>query len=183
MLPLVHSIESHAFHIKEHDVSNRLDEPKLRAAGLDPSPLYGELKRGRSVTAGGRTYEPRDYMLEPVFGRKVIIAGDNAEPAVLGAYLGGLDLLVHECTYTQEVYDALGEKLLHTTARDLGLAAEAKGVRCVIATHISPRYGRSGAHPLSEIENEIKAAYRGSVFIAEDFDVYTLRRDGTVERK
>jgi len=181
VLPLVHSIESYAFHIKENDVSNRLDEPKLRAAGLEPSPLYGELKKGRWVEANGRTYEPQDFMLEPVIGRRVIIAGDNADPSVMGDYLEGLDLLVHECTYTQEVYDALGGELLHTTARDLGLAAEAKGVRNVIATHISPRYGPHGPHTVREIEAEIRTHFGGSVYVAEDFDVYTLRRSGTVE--
>lgn len=182
VLPLVHSIESFAFHIKEHDVSNRLDEPKLRAAGLEPSPLYGELKQGRSVEVNDRIYDPQEYMLEPVIGRSLIIAGDNAEPAVMGDYLEGLDLLVHESTYTQEVFDALKEKTLHTTARALGAAAEAKGVRNVIATHISPRYGKSGKHAVSEIEAEIRAQYGGSVFIAGDFDVYTLHRDGAVEK-
>ena len=182
VLPLVHSIESHAFYLKEHDVSNRLDEPKLRAAGLEPSPLYGELKKGRSVTVNGTTYDPRDYMLDPVRGRSVVIAGDNAEPAVLGEALEGLDLLVHECTYTQEVYDALKEKQLHTTARDLGRAAQAHGVRNVIATHISPRFGKSGTYSIEAIRDEIGRAYTGRVFIAEDFDVYTLRRDGTVEK-
>jgi ribonuclease Z len=182
VLPLVHSVESHAFHIKEHDVSNRLDEPKLRAAGLEPSPRYGELKKGRRVEIDGTTYEPRDYMLEPVISRRIIIAGDNAEPAVLGDYLNGLNLLVHESTYTQEVYDGLKEKLLHTTARDLGLAAQAHGVHNVIATHISPRYGGSGKHSVGEIEAEIRARYEGNVFIAEDFAAYALRRDGAVEK-
>jgi len=183
VLPLVHSVESFAFYIREHDVTDRLDEPKLRAAGLEPSPLYGELKRGRTVTVGEKVFEPAGYMLDPVVGRKIIIAGDNAEPSVLGEALEGLDLLVHECTYTQEVYDALGEQLLHTTARDLGSAAEAKGVHNVIATHISPRYGKNGTHSVESIRHEIGTQYGGRIFVADDFDVYTLRRDGIVEQK
>jgi ribonuclease Z len=182
VLPLVHSIESFAFYLRENDISNKLDESKLRADGLVPSPLYGELKAGRSVTFEGRIYEPEAYMLESVIGRKAIIAGDNAEPGVLGSALEGVDLLVHECTYTQEVYDALGEKLLHTTARDLGRAAQASGVRNVIATHISPRYGPHGPHSVEAIEDEIKEHYGGGIFIAEDFDVYTLPRQGIVEK-
>jgi ribonuclease Z len=180
VLPLVHSIESHAFHLKENDISNRLDEPKLRAAGLEPSPFYGELKQGRSVTVSGKVYEPEAYRLDPVIGRRVIIAGDNAEPAALGHYLEGVDLLVHECTYTQEVYDALGEKLLHTTALELGRAAQERGVKNLIATHISPRYGKSGKHTVAALQREVEIDYRGTLFIADDFDVYTLRRDGTL---
>jgi ribonuclease Z len=182
VLPLVHSIESFAFHLKENDISNRLDEAKLRADGLEPSPLYGELKAGRSVTCEGRVYEPEAYLRDPLVGRTLIIAGDNAEPGVLGSALEGVDLLVHECTYTQEVYDALGKKLLHTTARDLGRAAQAGGVKNVIATHISPRYGPHGTHSVEAIRDEIREQYAGGVFIAEDFDVYTLARQGIVKK-
>jgi len=183
VLPLVHSIESHAFLIKEHDTANRLDEAKLRAHGLEPSPLYGELKRGLTVTAEGRVYEPQEYMLEPVRGRSLLIAGDNAEPSVLGAALEGLDLLVHECTYTQAIYDSLVEKQLHTTARDLGRAAGAFSIGGLIATHISPRFGRGGPHELAEIEQEIRSSYNGPLFIAEDFDVFRLGRDRRIARE
>lgn len=183
VIPLVHSKPSHAFFIKEYDVSNRLDEAKLRADGLEPSPLYGELKRGRPVAQNGRNYLPADYMLVPTPGRKLIIAGDNAEPSVMGGALDDLDLLVHECTYTQAVYDGLREKQLHTTAQALGTVARERGVRNVIATHISPRFGKSGAYTTDEILGEIGAAYGGPVFIAEDFDVFTLERGGTLRRE
>ena len=98
VLPLVHSIESFAFYIKENDISNKLNEKKLRAIGLEPSPLYGELKRGRSITFQGKKLEPKVFMLDPILGRSLIIAGDNSRPDVLGRYLENLDLLVHECT-------------------------------------------------------------------------------------
>lgn len=178
VLPLVHSMESFAFHLKEHDISNRLDEPKLRAAGLEPSPLYGELKRGRRVKFGGKVFEPADYMLEPLIGRRVIIAGDNADPEVLGTYLKQLDLLVHECTYTQAVYDGLKKKLLHTTALQLGRTAEVYGVKNLIATHISARYGPDGPYGTEALTEEIGRNYKGRFFIANDFDVFELQRNG-----
>ncbi|MEE8588342.1 MAG: MBL fold metallo-hydrolase, partial [Sulfurimonadaceae bacterium] len=126
VLPLVHSKESFAFYIKENDITDRLNEEKLRALGLEPSPLYGELKRGESITFQGKALDPKAYMLEPVIGRSLIIAGDNSTPEVLGSYLKDLDLLVHECTYTQEVYDNLAKKVLHTTAKELGITAQEK---------------------------------------------------------
>ncbi len=178
VLPLLHSVESFAFHLKEHDISNRLDEPKLRAAGLEPSPLYGELKRGRQVAFGGKVFEPADYMLAPRPGRRIIVAGDNADPAVLGDDLNDLDLLVHECTYTQTVYDALKQKLLHTTALQLGKTAQRFGVKNLIATHISARYGRDGIEAIAE---EIGRYYKGRFFIANDFDRFGLHR-GVVKK-
>ena len=47
---------------------------------------------------------------------------------ILGKYLDEIDLLVHECTYTQEDYDRLQVKVLHTTAKELGVIAQKRGI-------------------------------------------------------
>ena len=182
VLPLVHSVESVAFYIKENDTSNKLDEEKLRAVGLEPSPLYGELKKGRSIVFEGKKLEPGAFMLEPVPGRSLIIAGDNSQPDILGSYLENLDLLVHECTYTQAVYDHLPEKVLHTTAKELGKAAEKRHVKNLIATHINPRYSKHSRLDVKEVYDEIKASYKDKLFIANDFDKYMLGRDRIVQK-
>jgi len=177
VLPLRHSIESHAFYIKENDISNKLNEEKLRAAGLEPSYLYGEIKKGKNIIFQGRRLESKLFMLEPIPGRSLIIAGDNSNPDTLGKYLDNLDLLVHECTYTQDVYDSLPKKILHTTSKDLGKTAEKRQVKNLIANHISPRYNKNSKVNVEMIYNEIKHNYKGRVFIANDLDVYTLSRD------
>ena len=182
VLPLVHSVESFAFYIKENDISNRLDEEKLRAIGLEPSPPYGELKKGRSITFKGEKLEPMVFMLDPILGRTLIIAGDNSTPDILGKYLEDLDLLVHECTYTQETYDNLPVKVLHTTAKDLGIAVQATHVKNLIANHINPRYNKNSTMGVEMIYDEIKCAYEGKLFIANDFDVYHLGRDSVIEK-
>ena len=115
-------------------------------------------------------------------GRSLTIAGDNSRPTVLGEYLNDLDLLVHECTYTQEVYDNLPEKVLHTTAKDLGEAAEEKHVKNLIATHINPRYSKNSKLGVEVVYDEIRQSYSGNLFIANDFDVYTLGRDRVVRK-
>ena len=172
ILPLHHSIASCAFYIKEYTVSNRLNEQKLQSAGVPPSPLYGELKQGRSVQFEGKTYKPEDYILEPVEGRSLIIAGDNSEPEIMGDYLNGLDLLIHECTYTQEVYEHLPVKILHTTAKSLGKSAHRHHIKNLIATHISPRYRNSGKYTIDMIKDEIIENYNGNLWIAEDLQRY-----------
>ncbi len=182
VLPLVHSIESFAFYIKENDTCNKLDEKKLRETGLEPSPLYGELKKGRSIIFQGKKLEPADFMLEPVTGRSLIIAGDNSKPDVLGSYMQNIDLLIHECTYTQGTYDNLAKKVLHTTAKELAEAAQKRHVKNLIATHINPRYRDTGSMGIEDIRSEIAHGYKGVFFIADDFDVYYLSRDGVVEK-
>jgi len=182
ILTLEHSIESFAFYMKEKDITNKLNEEKLRSIGLEPSPLYGELQKGNCITFQGRKLEPKAYMHPPVKGRRLIIAGDNRKPDILGRYLEEIDLLVHECTYTQKDYDHLQVKVLHTTAKDLGEAAQERDVRNLIATHINPRYRNYGTDGVDSVYREIKQYYKGRVFIANDLDLYRLSKDGMVEK-
>ena len=183
VLPLVHSVESFAYSIKEHDITNRLNEAKLRQEGLEPSPLYGQLKRGNNILHHGKEFIANEYMLCPVPGRKIIIAGDNSEPDILGEHLNNLDLLVHESTYTQEVYDALLTKFLHTTAKKLGKAAQKHHVKNLIATHISARYSQGSSYNTQMICDEIKSSYKGNCFVANDFDIFYLFRNGVLEKQ
>ncbi len=177
ILALKHSIESFAFYIKENDISNKLDERKLRAIGLEPSPLYGEIKKGKQVYHNNMALNPTDYMLSPILGRKVIIAGDNSEPEILNGYLDNLDLLIHETTYTQKAYDNLAKKVLHTTAKKLGITAQKHHIKNLIATHISARYKPCEILGSTEIFEELKSKYRGNLFVANDFDIFYLDRE------
>ena len=177
ILPLVHSKDSSAFYIKENDIGNKLDEEKLRKVGLKPSSLYGELKRGKSITFQGKKLDPKEFMLKPIIGRSLIIAGDNSKPDILDKYLENLDLLVHECTYTQEVYDNLLKKVMHTTAKDLGIAAQKKSMKNLIVNHINPRYNKNSTLDVDTIYNEIRCNYDGTLFVANDFDVFYLNRE------
>lgn len=180
ILPLIHSKESHAFYIKENDICNKLNEEKLRAIGMEPSPLYGELKKGNNIVFAGKKINPKEFMLDPVFGRSLIIAGDNSMPDILGEYLDDLDLLVHECTYTQDVFDNLAKKVEHTTAKDLGITAQKKHIKNLIANHINPRYNKGNTLDVMDVYAEIKSNFKGNVYLANDFDVYYLNRNRTI---
>lgn len=182
VLTLEHSVESYAFYIKENEITNKIDEEKLRAIGLEPSRLYGELQRGNSVIFQGKELKAEDYTLQPIPGRSIIIAGDNSRPDILGEYLEDIDLLVHECTYTQADYDHLQVKILHTTAKELGIEAQKRGIKNLIASHINPRYNKNSAEGVEVIYNEIEHYYNGRLFIADDFDVYYLDRDSVLKK-
>lgn len=182
VLPLIHSKESSAFYIKENDISNKFDKRKLNEVGLEPSALLGELKRGNSIIFNGEKLEPKRFMLDTIQGRSLIIAGDNSKPDILGKYLHNLDLLVHECTFTQEVYDKMEKKVLHTTAKDLGIAVQEKGVKNLIANHINPRYNKNSQYSVDMIYEEIKNSYDGVFFVANDFDIFYLSREKSIKR-
>ena len=182
VLALEHSVESFAFHIKENDITNKINEKKLRELGIEPSSLYGELQRGNSVIFQGKELDPKDFILEPIQGRSLIIAGDNHNPDIMRKYLENIDLLVHECTYTQEDYDHLQVKVLHTTAKELGTVAQKRDVKNLIASHINPRYNKNSSEGVEVIYDEIAQYYKGRVFIADDFEVYSLGRDTIVKK-
>lgn len=182
VLALNHSVESFAFYIKENDIANKINESKLRAIGVEPSALYGELQRGNKIIFRGKELDPKNFTLEPISGRSLIIAGDNCRPDILGSYLEGVDLLVHECTYTQADYDKLQVKVLHTTAKELGEVAQKRGVKNLIASHINPRYNKSSTMGVEVVYNEIKDHYEGKLFIPDDFDVYRLDRESVIEK-
>ncbi|MEF9929764.1 MAG: hypothetical protein RR804_18250, partial [Massilia sp.] len=59
--------------------------------------------------------------------------------------------------------------------------AQADGVRNLVLTHFSPRYQEGGAMPLSLIDDEARAHYRGNLLLARDLDHYVLDRSGVLE--
>ncbi|WP_373031895.1 MBL fold metallo-hydrolase [Sulfurovum sp.] len=182
VLALEHSVESFAFYIKENDITNKINEKKLRAMGLEPSALYGKLQKGNNIILQGKELKAVDFTLEPIPGRSLIIAGDNCRPDILGRYLEEIDLLVHECTYTQEDYDHLQVKIMHTTAKELGMVVQKRSVKNLIASHINPRYNKNSTEGVEVLYNEIKHNYKGRLFIANDFDIYRLGRNSIVEK-
>jgi ribonuclease Z len=170
VLPLMHSVETFAYYIKENDISNKINQEKLINDGLKPCALYGEIKKGKDVEFNGKKYLAKDYLLEPILGQKVIIAGDNANPEILCPYLENLDLLIHESTYTQEIFDNMQTKYMHTTAKNLAIVSQKYNVKNLIATHISPRFTTN-----EPILDEIKQYYSYNAFVANDFNEFELK--------
>lgn len=181
VVKLDHSIESYAYVLKERPKSAKLNEEALREFGLKPSKLYGELKKGKKVVLeDGRVIDGKDYLLDPTEGRVIIIAGDNADPSLLERWMKKADLLIHESTFTQKVFDNLPVKLKHTTAKSLGFWAQKAKVKNLIATHISARYSPFKSDKelsIFDMERELKEYFKGKVFIAKDLDTFYLNRD------
>ncbi|GAX87019.1 ribonuclease Z [Lebetimonas natsushimae] len=170
VLPLMHSVECFAYYIKENDKSNKINQEKLIKDGLNPCALYGDIKKGKDVEFNGKKYKAKDYLLEPILGQKVIISGDNAEPEILCPYLENLDLLIHESTYIQDIFDNMETKYMHTTAKNLAVISQKYNIKNLIATHVSPRFTTN-----EPILNEIKQYYNGNAFVANDFDEFELK--------
>ncbi|MEA3352635.1 MAG: ribonuclease Z [Campylobacterota bacterium] len=179
-LPLDHSVTSFAYCFFENATSGNIDTKALEDIGIKPSKLYGEIKKGKNITLpNGQKLKAQKYLLDPTRGRNVIISGDNCNPELITKHIKNIDLLIHEATYTQEIFDNLKKKVKHTTAKALAKAAQKGDVKTLIATHISPRYTTypdKSKKDIAVLDKEIKDNFKGRYFIANDFDTFTVDR-------
>ncbi|WP_281950866.1 ribonuclease Z [Nitrosophilus kaiyonis] len=182
-LLLSHSIPTFSYTIIEKDHVGKLNVEKLLQDGIKPGPIYKEIKNRSKVYYEGKVIESKDYLEKPKKGRVVIIAGDNDNPFLFDEIkrrFKYIDLLIHEATYTQDVYDSLGVKIKHSTAKNVAIAAENLNIKNLILTHFSPRYTESHdkqKHNIKEILEEAKKYYKNRLFLANDFDIYELTID------
>jgi len=182
-LPLTHRVMSFAWSMHERDRPGRFDVEAARAAGVPDGPLFGQLQRGDEVElADGRRVDPADLSGPPRRGRRIVVAGDNSAPVELLDRTDGADVLVHEATYTEPVLATLDEDYGHSTAARVAIAAQDSGVRNLILTHFSPRFGPSGssaALTIDDVGAEARQHFDGGLHLANDLDRIAISHDGT----
>lgn len=105
--------------------------PPTRVGGVD---LHWRLQNHPGGSLGWR--------LETAAGRMAYITDLTADPddAEAIAFLRGVDLLIHECNFPDELAD-LAAKTGHSTASAVGKVAAAAGVGQLVITHLDPVAG------------------------------------------
>ncbi|MBT2285648.1 ribonuclease Z [Paenibacillus polymyxa] len=137
---LEHRIDSYGYRITEKDRPGSLDPAKLAEYGLKPGPLFGQLKRGETITLdNGDSLRPEDVLGAPKRGMVITILGDtrpcdNVQPLSINA-----DVLVHEATFMHDLADTAHE-YYHSTSKQAAEAARSANVGQLIMTHFSSRY-------------------------------------------
>lgn len=179
-VPLAHRVASVGWQIVEADRLGKFDPDAAVTAGVPAGPLYAQLQRGEFVTLdNGVTVDPATVIGPDRPGRRVFIAGDNADPEALIAATGELDLLIHESTYIEPVLANMEHDFGHSTAARVAQACEGR-VANLALTHFSPRFGPSGSqgYTVDDIREEASTYFTGNLVLAEDFDRYSLSIDG-----
>ena len=172
VVALSHSITSYGYVLTFDDRPGHLDVKKAKRLGIPQGPLYARLKRGETVRLeDGRRIDGHELVGPAIKGKKIAIGGDNDDPLLFAPY-APFDLMIHEATYTQADFDKLERKFKHTTAKNLGIAAQKMGVKTLIFTHISPRY--DDEEGVEKLMAEIQAHYDGNVIAANDLMKLTL---------
>ncbi|ALZ84255.1 MBL fold metallo-hydrolase [Pseudomonas oryzihabitans] len=180
---LSHRVPSHAFRFCEARRPQRLDPAALAAAQVPRGPLWGRLHAGEDVLHEGRLLRSADYLQAAHGERRLVVAGDNDDPALLTEACQGAQVLVHEATYAQAQIDKTGQSWGHSSAAGIARFAEARGLPALLLTHFSPRYqADSGRSPsIEELRREAAAHYGGDLHLAEDFSCFRLDRQGRLK--
>lgn len=170
VLPLNHVIPCFGFRISYQGQTGTLRKDKLLQDHIPSGPWLAKLKQGVSVALpDGRILAPARYLAQSEQNKILTILGDTAPCENAKILAQAADLLVHETTLEK----AMAEKANgrgHSSTEQAAMIAKAAGVKRLIATHISSRYGREQCRQLLAECQEIFPATE----LAHDFSSFTL---------
>lgn len=171
-----HRVPSHAFRFELKQRVVKLDLAALQALGLPAGPIWGQLRHGQDVVWQERRLRSQDFTSIRQHSLRVVLGGDNEAPALLAGACQGVQLLVHEATYSQAVQARIGAGRGHSSAQEVAIFAEQAGVPNLILTHFSPRHHMPDEQAM--LLAEVRAHYTGQAFMARDGDVFLLNDEG-----
>jgi ribonuclease Z len=179
---LSHRVPSWGYLFEEKEIEVKLDTQKLLADNIPKGLLWGRFQKEEEVILeNGKVIQSKMYHLPQRKARKIAISGDNDTPEIWGN-IDGVDLLIHEATYTDEIGKKVGKEVGHSTAKQVAIFAQNYGLKNLILTHFSPRYQdditKDGS--IQELEYEAKTFYKQHLFLAHDFALYRLDKDTNV---
>jgi ribonuclease Z len=172
---LHHRVPCHAFDITVQRQTAKLDTTLLDSLAIPKGELWGKLQRGISIEWNGQTIHSEAVLQYQHQQVRAIIAGDNDQPELLLQACQHADVLIHEATYTQAILDKVGSGPMHSSAKMVAEFAQMAQLPNLLLMHFSPRYHTDTG--LAALQQEASAYYQGTLFLANDFDVYTLHAD------
>ena len=134
-----HSIPSLGYALIENPRPGRFNREKAVELGIPPGPLFAELQKGNSLEVDGKLVKPEDVMGPMRPGRTVVYSGDTRPCESILEASRNADLLIHDCSFSDEMAD-WAEESGHSTAGEVAALAKEARVRKLILTHISSRY-------------------------------------------
>jgi ribonuclease Z len=174
-LQLKHRVPAFGYRITEKDKPGRFNIEKATALGIPPGPIYGQLKKGETVTlTDGRTIDGSELCGETESGRKVVYCTDTVFCDSAVELAKDADVLIHEATFAHQ--DAqLAFDRLHSTSTMAAQVALMAGVKQLLMTHFSPRYAPGNSIDLDDLRQEARAIFPNTK-LAYDFFTYEVPR-------
>jgi ribonuclease Z len=138
--PLDHRIYALGYRVQEKPRPGRFNLERARELGVPEGPLFRRLQMGEAVQLrDGRVIQSADVVGPPRAGKSVAYCTDTRPFAGTVKLARGVDLLIHEATFTEELVSEARDFGHSTAAQAAHIAAEADAQRLLI-THFSTRY-------------------------------------------
>jgi ribonuclease Z len=170
---LEHGILSYGFRVVEKDLPGELLVEKLKAIGIEPGPLYKQIKTSEFVELpNGETLDCQQFLGPKKPGRVVTILGDTRFHPAAVALAAHADVLVHEATFAKDE-ESLAYNYYHSTTFQAANVAYEAEVQQLILTHISSRYQTEEDY--KELLEEARSVFP-AVALAKDFWSYKIPR-------
>ncbi|WP_187305603.1 ribonuclease Z [Pseudoalteromonas piscicida] len=179
IIALQHRVPSVGYKLTEKCIPRKLKIDKLQQDGIASGGHYNLLQKGQDVEYQGRLLTSDDYSFYSWQPRVAIVCGDNEKPGLLSQMIKGVDLLVHEATFTAADLHKVGFHTGHSDAKRIAQFAQLHQVPMLALTHFSVRYhGEGMLQPLIE---EAKLHFSNALIIAEDGLIVDMPKQKQVE--
>jgi ribonuclease Z len=177
---LHHRITAFGYRVAEKDRTGRFDIEKAKALQIPSGPIYGQLKRGETVTLeDGRVIHGAQLCGPTEIGRKIAYCTDTVFCDGAVELAKDVDVLIHEATFAHQDADMAFQRL-HSTSTMAAQTALAAGAHRLIMTHFSPRYAPGNNLELKDLLQEARAIFKNTD-MAYDFMVHEVPRRREVE--
>jgi ribonuclease Z len=179
---LSHRVPSFSYSFTDRNIKANLDTDRLKSLGVPQGPLWGKLKSGANVEYDGNLLLSSDFVTYKKETRKVVVCGDNDQPGLLREECIDCNVLIHEATYTEDMALKAGN-VGHSYAKLVAQFAQENSIPNLVLTHFSPRYqsGLNASPSMEDLRNEALQVFSGELFLAEDFQRYSLDTNGEFE--
>ncbi|WP_313954455.1 ribonuclease Z [Anabaena subtropica] len=173
--PLHHRITAFGYRVAEKNRAGRFDVEKAKALEIPAGRIYGQLKRGETVTlADGRVINGTELCGPTEIGRKLAYCTDTIYCDGAVELAQDADVLIHEATFAHQDAEMAFQRLHSTTTMAAQTALKA-GVRRLLMTHFSPRYAPGNTVELKDLLQEARAIFPRTD-MAYDFMTYDVPR-------
>jgi ribonuclease Z len=135
-----HVTPTFAYSFVEKPRPGKFYPEKAKALDIPKGVLWSKLHHGSAVKLpNGRVVEPEKVVGPKRPGRKVVYTGDSRSSRSLVELAKNADLLIHDCTFDDELAERAKEDGHSTPSQAVKTAKKAR-VKRLILTHISARY-------------------------------------------
>jgi len=135
-----HVIPSLAYALVEKPRPGRFFPEKAKRLKIEKGPMWSKLQQGESIRLpNGRIVKSEEVTGPLRAGRKIVYTGDTKSTKNLIEFAKNADLLIHDATFDDELFERALEDGHSTPSQAAETANKAKAKRLIL-THISARY-------------------------------------------